>query len=198
MDENQPTAAIGADEVRAAADVGHRIAANVGIERSPGVVYVDVETAAELHAACLAAFPSCDVLVMAAAVADFAPVPADGKIKKDGRDGLDLRMQATPDVLAALSERRRPGQTLVGFAAESGERAVEYGRGKLERKKLDAVVVNDIGAPGIGFDSTHNEVTLLTRSGEETVARATKDHVAGEILDMVLSLRSSSEIRVEN
>ena len=174
------------------------IAANVGIARQPGVVYVDVETAAELHAACLDAFPACDVLVMAAAVADFAPVPAGGKIKKDGREGLDLQMRATPDVLAALSGRRRPGQTLVGFAAESGERAVEYGRGKLERKNLDAVVVNDIGAPGIGFDSTENEVTLLTRSGERRVERTSKEQVAGEILDMVLSLRSSSEVRVEN
>ena len=174
------------------------IAANVGIERHPGVVYVDVETAAELHAACLEAFPGCDALVMAAAVADFAPVPADGKIKKDGRDGLELQMRATPDVLAALSEQRRPGQTLIGFAAESGERAVEYGRGKLDRKNLDAVVVNDIGAPGIGFDSTENEVTLLTRSGERHVQRSSKERVAGEILDMLLSLRSSSEVRVEN
>ena len=174
------------------------IAANVGIQKQPGVVYVDVETAAELHAACLDAFPSCDVLVMAAAVADFAPAPSEGKIKKDGRTGLELELRPTPDVLAALSERRRPGQTLVGFAAEHGAGAVAYGRGKLERKNLDAVVVNDVGEPGIGFDSSHNEVTLLTRDAERHVQRTTKEQVAAEILDMVLSLRSSSEIRVES
>jgi phosphopantothenoylcysteine decarboxylase/phosphopantothenate--cysteine ligase len=174
------------------------IAANVGLPKHPGAVYVDVETAAELHSACLEAFPDCDVLVMAAAVADFAPVPSDGKIKKDGRDGLEIEMRPTPDVLAALSERRRPGQTLVGFAAEHGEGAVAYGRGKLARKNLDAVVVNDIGAPGIGFDSAENEVTLVTRDAETHVPKAGKEHVAGAILDMVLSLRSSSDIRVES
>ena len=174
------------------------IAANVGLPEHPGAVYVHVETAAELHAACLQAFPECDVLVMAAAVADFAPVPSDGKIKKDGRGGLDLEMRPTPDVLAALGAARRPGQTLVGFAAEHGEGAVDYGRGKLARKNLDAVVVNDIGAPGIGFDSSQNEVTLLTRDGERHVERAGKEHIAGEILDMVLSLRSSSEVRVSD
>jgi phosphopantothenoylcysteine decarboxylase/phosphopantothenate--cysteine ligase len=174
------------------------IAANVGLPRHPGVVYVEVETAVELRAACLEAFPECDVLVMAAAVADFAPVPTEGKIKKDGREGLDLELRATPDVLAALGEQRRPGQTLVGFAAEHGEGAVAQGRGKLARKNLDAVVVNDIGAPGIGFDSTENEVTLVTREAERHVPKGSKEQVAGAILDMVLSLRSSSEIRVES
>lgn len=174
------------------------IAANVGLPRRDGVVYVDVETASEMHAACLEAFPRCDVLVMAAAVADFAPAAAGGKIKKDGRAGMELRLESTPDILSALSALRAPGQTLVGFAAEHGAGAVDYGRGKLERKNLDAVVVNDIGAAGIGFDSTQNEVTLLTRSGERHVPRSDKHAVAGIILDMVLRLRSSTEVRVEN
>jgi phosphopantothenoylcysteine decarboxylase/phosphopantothenate--cysteine ligase len=174
------------------------IAANVGLPRVPGVVYVDVETAADLHDAAVEAFGACDVLLMAAAVADFRPAPAEGKIKKDGRAGLDLALEPTADVLARLGAMRAPGQTLVGFAAEHGEGAVEHGRGKLERKNLDAVVVNDIGAPGIGFDSTQNEVTILTRSGELHVPKSNKEQVAGIILDMVLSLRSSSEVRVEN
>ena len=76
-----------------------------------------------------------------------------------------LRLVRTTDVLAALSDRRRPGQYLVGFAAEHGDRALEYGRDKLARKSLDAVVVNDVGAPGIGFDSAENEVTIVTRGG---------------------------------
>jgi phosphopantothenoylcysteine decarboxylase/phosphopantothenate--cysteine ligase len=171
------------------------IAANVGLPRTPGVVYLDVETAAELHDAAVGAFGDCDVLLMAAAVADFRPVPQDGKIKKDGRAGLELQLEPTTDVLAALSAMRT-GQTLVGFAAEHGAGAIDYGRGKLERKGLDAVVVNDIGAPGIGFDAPDNEVTLLTRSGDRHVPKSNKAQVAGIILDMVLSLRSSSEDRV--
>ena len=115
---------------------------------------VDVTSAAELEAAARAEFPAADVLLMAAAVADFRPrSPEDTKIVKTGRDGLSIELEPTTDVLAALSPLRRPGQTLVGFAAEHGGGAVERGRGKLERKHLDAVVVNDIARPDIGFDS---------------------------------------------
>jgi phosphopantothenoylcysteine decarboxylase/phosphopantothenate--cysteine ligase len=176
------------------------VAANVSLPRHPAVTYVDVQTAAELHDAALSAFERCDVLLMGAAVADFRPAGAvDGKIKKDRDAGeeLELRLERTQDVLADLSGRRRPDQTLVGFAAEHGDGAVEYGRGKLERKGLDAVVVNDIGRPGIGFDSTENEVVVLTRDGAEThFPRASKTEVAGAILDIVLKLRSSSALRV--
>ena len=94
-------------------------------------------------------------------------------------------------MLSGLAARRRPGQLLVGFAAETGDRALEYGRGKLERKQLDAVVVNDVGAPGIGFDSAENEVTILTADGERHVPRAAKAAVAAAVLDAVLSRRSS-------
>jgi len=174
------------------------VAANVALARASGVDYVDVETAAELRVACLERFESCDVLLMAAAVADFRPVSARaGKIKKDAAgEALELELERTEDVLAALSERRRPGQTLVGFAAEHGPAAVDYGRGKLERKGLDAVVVNDVGAPGIGFDAPENEVTILTHGGEELVPRSSKAQVAGRILDIVLRIRSSTGMRV--
>ena len=97
-------------------------------------------TAAELADACAARFDACDVLLMAAAVADYRPEDAHGgKLKKDQTGGeLNLRLVRTTDVLSSLAERRRPGQLLVGFAAEHGEGALEYGRDKLERKKLDA------------------------------------------------------------
>ena len=115
---------------------------------------MEVETAAELEAAAREAFPSCDVLLMAAAVADFRPASAvDEKIGKGGREELVVEMEPTADVLAALSSLRRPGQTLVGFAAEHGEGGLDRARGKLERKGLDAVVLNDISDPAIGFDS---------------------------------------------
>jgi len=85
---------------------------------------------------------------------------------------------------------------LVGFAAEAGDGAVAYGREKLERKGLDAVVVNDVGAPGIGFDANDNEVTIVTAAGEHGVPRAAKAAVAAAILDEVLSLRSSPDPKV--
>ena len=142
------------------------ICANVALERPAGVRSVDVSSAAELEAAARAAFPETDVLLMAAAVADFRPsAPEDSKIVKTERDGLTVELEPTTDILAALGGLRRPGQTLVGFAAEHGAGAVERGRGKLERKHLDAVVVNDIARSDIGFDSDQNEVTDRHRGG---------------------------------
>ena len=85
---------------------------------------------------------------------------------------------------------------IVGFAAETGARALEYGRAKLARKNLDAVIVNDVAKPGIGFDSTDNEVTIITADEERHVPRATKAEVAAAILDAVLSHRSSTTLRV--
>ena len=125
------------------------VCANVALPKPAGAELVEVETAAELHAAAKRAFPAADVLLMAAAVADFRPGAAEAsKISKAGRDGLSLELEPTADVLAALSAERREGQTLVGFAAEHGEGAIERGRRKLERKGLDAVVVNDISRAG--------------------------------------------------
>jgi phosphopantothenoylcysteine decarboxylase/phosphopantothenate--cysteine ligase len=169
------------------------IAANVGLPRHPGVRYADVETAAQLHDACLAEFPASDVLVMAAAVADFRPATAhDGKVKKSGRDELELVLERTQDVLTELAGSRRPGQTLVGFAAEHGAQALEYGRDKLARKGLDAVVVNDVSQPGIGFDTAENEVTIVTAAGDEHVPRSTKAEVARAILATVDRLRAGA------
>jgi phosphopantothenoylcysteine decarboxylase/phosphopantothenate--cysteine ligase len=174
------------------------IAANVGLARHPRVRYVEVETAAELRDACLAEFAAADVLVMAAAVADFRPaVTVAGKVKKTGREELELVLERTEDVLSGLSAIRRPGQTLVGFAAEHGADAVEYGRDKLTRKGLDAVVVNDISQPGIGFDSAENQVTILTAAGEEAVPRGTKAEVGRAILAVVDRLRAADEAKAE-
>ena len=103
---------------------------------------------------------------MAAAVADFRPgAPAATKLKKDPRHPPTIELEPTEDVLSTLAAERRPGQVLVGFAAEHGDRAVDYGRGKLERKRLDAIVINDISQPGIGFDAADNEVTILIAGG---------------------------------
>ena len=170
------------------------VAANVSLPRARGIEYVDVETAAEMADATTREFEHAGVLVMAAAVADFRPAaPEQSKIKKDGRTGLTVELEPTPDVLAAVSERRRPGQLLVGFAAEHGDGAVERARGKLERKRLDAVVVNDISRSDIGFDVDANEVTIVTAGGDEPVPFGPKEDVARAILDVVERLRVPTE-----
>jgi phosphopantothenoylcysteine decarboxylase/phosphopantothenate--cysteine ligase len=185
--------AVAAEAARRGADVTV-VAANVTLPRGGGVQYLDVETAAELERATLRAFEYADVLVMAAAVADFRPAaPEDSKIKKDGRAGLSIELEPTNDVLAAVGERRRAGQVLVGFAAEHGAGAVERARGKLERKRLDAVVVNDISRSDIGFDVDANEVTIVTAAGDEPVPFGPKGDVARAILDAVERLRLPSE-----
>ncbi len=174
------------------------VAANVALDRRSGIDYVDVQTAAELAEACEERFDGTDVLLMAAAVADYRPAePHAGKLRKDrAGEELPLRLVRTTDVLSTLAARRRPGQLLVGFAAEHGEDAVAYGREKLARKDLDAVVVNDIGAPGIGFDAHENEVTVVTADRDRHIPRASKTEIAAAILDAVLSRRSSPEIKV--
>src|SRR4051794_32722775 len=169
------------------------VAANVTLERDPRVRYVDVETVAQLKGACEAEFGATDVLLMAAAPADFRPAdPADTKLKKSERDSLNIDLEPTPDVLSALSARRRPGQVLVGFAAEHGEGAIAYGREKLQRKGLDAIVVNDIARADIGFDTAENEVTIITAEGEQQVPRASKAEVARAILAVVTSRRTAA------
>ena len=169
------------------------VRANVSLPVAAGVRSIEVETAAELEAALRAVFVAAVVLAAAAAPADFRPPRPDaGKITKTGRDGLVVELEPTTDILGALTAVRRPDQTVVGFAAEYGEGAVERGRAKLTRKGLDAVVVNDISRSDIGFDSEENEVTIVLSDGERPVARAPKPQVAGAILDVVQELRTSA------
>lgn len=167
------------------------VAANVGLARAREIDFVDVTTAAELEEAARVAARRSDVVLMAAAVADFRPrSPEAAKIAKAGRTGLALELEPTTDVLAAIAAERRPGQTLVGFAAEHGEGAVERAREKLLRKGLDAVVVNDISLAGAGFDAPDNEVTILTAGEARPVPRASKAEVARSVLDAVVELRA--------
>jgi phosphopantothenoylcysteine decarboxylase/phosphopantothenate--cysteine ligase len=167
------------------------VAANVSLPAPPAVRVVPVSTAAELGAACEREFEACDVLLMAAAVADFRPVhPADHKLKKDaGPPAIEL--EPTVDVISALAAGRRPGQVLVGFAAEHGDRALDYARDKLERKGVDAIVVNDVSQPGIGFDAPDNEVTVVTAGAERLLPKAGKDAIADGVLNEVQQLLMS-------
>ena len=170
------------------------IAANVTLEPPAGAHLRSVQTAAELAAACERELEDCDVVLMSAAVGDFRPAgPVDRKLKKD--QGVpQLELEATEDVLSALATRRREDQLLVGFAAEHGPDAVRYAQDKLERKGLDAIVVNDISRPGIGFDADENEVTILTAEGTTRhVPQTRKEHVARAVLDEVQRLRAATD-----
>jgi phosphopantothenoylcysteine decarboxylase/phosphopantothenate--cysteine ligase len=167
------------------------IAANATLPAPAGVRLVEVETAAEMQQACESEFEGSDVVLMAAAVSDFKPAaPATTKLKKEEGVPAPIELAATDDVISGLAERKRPGQLLIGFAAEHGDGALAYGREKLERKRLDAVVVNDISAPGIGFDAPDNEVTIVTVDGSERhVERGLKGQIADAVLDEVEQLR---------
>jgi phosphopantothenoylcysteine decarboxylase/phosphopantothenate--cysteine ligase len=192
---NRSSGRMGYALAREAARRGARvtvIAANVSLEPPPGANVIGVQTAAELAATCRTELRACDVLLMSAAVADFRPRGAvNRKLKKD--EGIPkLELEPTEDVLSAVAELRRDDQVIVGFAAEHGEEAVALGRGKLERKRLDAIVVNDIAQAGIGFESEENEVTILTADGRERhVPQSRKDRVAQAVLDEVERMRSA-------
>ena len=168
------------------------IAANVALETPPAVRRIDVESAAELEIAARAEFGGCHVLVMAAAVADFRPAqPEEGKIVREAGGDLELRLTPTTDVIAALADERRDDQVLVGFAAEHGGDFVGRAREKLERKRLDAIVVNDVSNPEIGFESERNEVTIVERDAATEVPISGKEEVAEAILDRVDALRAA-------
>ncbi len=178
--------ALAAEAARRGAEVT-LIAANVSLAPPPGVRVRSAGTAQELARACNEELGAWDLLLMAAAVADFRPSsPVHGKLSKDAGVPV-IELEPTPDVLSGLAARRRPGQVIVGFAAEHGEHGVEHARAKLKRKVLDAVVVNDVSRPEIGFDATENEVTIISGdpNDERHVPRASKERVAQAVLDDV-------------
>lgn len=155
-----------------------------------GVEVVRVRRAAEMHGAVQAVAGDADVIVMAAAVADYTPAEGahDGKIEK--QDGpFELRLVRTPDILAELGRRRggAPRPVLIGFAAESGD-PVARGREKLRRKAVDMIVANDITRPDAGFDSESNAATLITAGGDEVFPLGPKTELASRILDRAEAL----------
>jgi phosphopantothenoylcysteine decarboxylase / phosphopantothenate---cysteine ligase len=154
--------------------------------------HIPVRTAREMSDAVLRCFPETDVVIKAAAVADFRPASEQaGKMKKDEM-GLSISLVKNPDILKMLGQQKRQDQILVGFAAETHS-ALHHARKKLKEKNADMLVLNDVSKPGAGFDTDTNIVTFLFRNGqEEEMDMMSKDDVADAILDRILRLRQPS------
>jgi phosphopantothenoylcysteine decarboxylase / phosphopantothenate---cysteine ligase len=160
------------------------IASNLAVPAPEGIAVVEAPTAADVeHAATVNA--EADVVLMAAAVADYRP--AETEQAKRPKDGTSWRIELEPtvDVLRELGERRVNGQVLVGFAAETGENGLERAREKLAAKEVDLIVYNDVSRADVGFDALENEVVIVSADGERRVEKAPKEVIAAAILDEV-------------
>jgi phosphopantothenoylcysteine decarboxylase / phosphopantothenate---cysteine ligase len=180
-------AAIVAEALRRGAEVT-AVAAAVRVEVPAGARVVKVETAQELYDAVLAAAPVADVVVMAAAVADFRPKAAAAEKLKKERGVPEVVLEPTPDTLAELGRTRRPGQILVGFAAETTDH-LAGGRRKLEHKHLDLVVVNHVEGAGSAFDAEDASAFLVDAARVEPLPSA-KHEIARRLLDRIEQLRA--------
>jgi phosphopantothenoylcysteine decarboxylase/phosphopantothenate--cysteine ligase len=176
-------AAVAAEARRRGADV-ILIASNLTVDPPSGVQVVEAPTAADLARETLQRADA-DVVVMAAAVADYRPTrPTEDKRGKDDQR-WQIELEPTEDVLRALTAEPANGRVVVGFAAETGKDGLERARTKRTSKNVDLLVYNDVGDSEIGFDSAENEVVILSKEGERHVARAPKEQIAVEILDEV-------------
>jgi phosphopantothenoylcysteine decarboxylase/phosphopantothenate--cysteine ligase len=178
--------ALAAEAARRGAEVT-LLAANVSVPLPPGVEVVQTPTAADLEREALARADA-DVVLMAAAVADYRPSePLGAKRPKDTAE-WEVTLEPTTDVLAALGERRAGGQVLVGFAADEGEAGLERAREKRRRKNGTLFVFNDVSRKDIGFDSDKNEVVVVSENGDRVISKRDKREVAAAILDEVGTL----------
>ena len=190
---NHSTGRMGYELARAAMLRGAQVTLVSGptaLEPPPFVELVRVESAQQMHDAVMAAAPAQDVIIKAAAVADYRPAHTAGeKIKKSGAD-LTLELTRTPDILAELGAARRPGQFLCGFAMET-QNLEENARKKLEAKNLDLVVGNNVKVAGAGFGAGTNVITFITKEGVEPQPQMDKAQVAGCIVDKILTMRAA-------
>ena len=160
-------------------------------KRPEGIPVTEVESTCELYDAVLVRAAEQDVIIQAAAPADYRPAhPSAQKIKKQAGEGITLELVENPDIAAAVGAAKRPGQTLVGFAAET-EHLLDNARRKLDKKNLDMIVANDVSRPGAGFNVDTNIATLLTRSGAVECPLQSKQALAERILDEIMALRNA-------
>ena len=163
----------------------------VALECPEGVALSAVRSAEDMLSACEGPFAAADIAVFAAAVADYRPEHAAPHKLKKGRADADLeciRLVPNPDILATLAARKAPGQTVVGFAAET-EDVVANAREKLARKGADMIVANQVGE-GLAFGTDTDKACLVTPSSVEELPEMTKDDLAHAILDAVVALRA--------
>jgi phosphopantothenoylcysteine decarboxylase/phosphopantothenate--cysteine ligase len=180
-----------AEEARARGAEVTLLAANLAVSAPAGIAVVETSTAADLEREALERADA-DVVVMAAAVSDYRPAaPSGTKRPKDGSP-WEVQLEPTTDVLAAIGAARRPGQVIVGFAADEGEAGLERARDKRRAKNADLFVFNDVSRRDIGFDSADNEVVVVSANGDRAVAKGPKRAVAAAVLDEVEKLLSSS------
>jgi phosphopantothenoylcysteine decarboxylase/phosphopantothenate--cysteine ligase len=173
--------ALAAEAARRGAEVT-LLAANLAVAPPPGVEVVETPTAEAMLDAALARADA-DLILMAAAVADYRPADQrDDKRAKDGA-GWTVELEPTADVLRALAERRANGSVVVGFAADIGERGLERAREKLEAKGANLFVFNDVSRSDVGFDAADNEVVIVSKRGEERIDKAPKERIAAAVLD---------------
>jgi phosphopantothenoylcysteine decarboxylase/phosphopantothenate--cysteine ligase len=176
-----------AEEARLRGAAVTLVASNLAVPPPGKVALVQAPTAAELEREVLARADA-DVVVMAAAVADYRPARPTAEKRPKDREPWTVTLEPTGDVLRQLGERRRDGQLLVGFAADRGEPGLARAREKLNAKKSDLIVFNDVSRGDIGFDASENEVVLVSPAGERRIQKAPKERIAGEILDEIAEL----------
>lgn len=191
---NRSSGKMGYAIARAAAARGAQvtlISGPVALDAPSGVELVPITTTQDLFDKAKTLAQAQDVLIQAAAPADYrAQAVAPRKIKKQGGEGLTLHLVENPDVAAALGKVKKPGQVFVGFAAETND-VTAHAQDKLIKKNLDLIVANDVTRPGAGFDVDTNIVTLITREDVTDLPVMRKDEVADCILDRVLALRTA-------
>lgn len=191
---NHSSGKMGFAVAEAARDRGAEVTVVAGVTTAAapdGVKVIEGISADEMHRGVMDELANATVFIGAAAVADYRPAnAADAKIKKDGRDTMSLELVKTPDILSDVSKNRKPGQIVVGFAAETND-VVAYARSKMKKKGLDIVVANDITAEGAGFNADTNIATIITQAAETELPLMSKREVADKILDEIVKLRRS-------
>jgi phosphopantothenoylcysteine decarboxylase/phosphopantothenate--cysteine ligase len=193
---NHSSGKMGYAIARAAMAAGHRVtlvSGPVALKPPRGCRVIAVRTAAQMRRALLAEFRRANVIFQVAAVADYRPKTVHRRKIKKSATTLTLRLLRNPDILATMGARKGCGQVLVGFAAET-HTPTRYGRDKLRSKNLDFIVVNDVSKPGIGFESEHNAVVVISRDGQLVrLPRQPKLQLARRLLRIVMSRRSRLE-----
>ena len=193
---NDSSGKMGFAIAEAARDRGAEVTAvygSVSVPLPAGIRAVRIESARDLLDAMMQECPDQDVIIQAAAVADYRPENAENrKIKKQSGKGITLKLTENPDVAKAVGEIRKPGQTLVGFAAETDHLA-ENAQRKLQSKNLDMIVANDVTLPGAGFNTDTNIAALITRDGIQELPLQSKRKLADKILDTILAIREAGQ-----